>query len=588
MHAFVAVNKFSNVYVAGDAGEHVSIIAAHVFDADEKINHLTHGNTRGFMQLRMKAHADVMRGRLSARILLARGFMHDELKRPDQRSFERGDVNFAIALAGVSVANFKQRAARAWIDPFLTVDCFASGINVSEHTKTIILQNLTQSLENATDWHVRFSATRALGKLGDRRSIEPLTKALKDYSDEVRSGAVQALGQIGELAIAPLIEALKNSDWYVRSLAARALGQIGEPTVAPLIEALKDQDKGVRSNAAQALGRIDDPRAVAPLIEALKDQDKGVRSNAAQALGRIDDPRAVAPLIEALKDQDKGVRSNAAQALGQIDDPGAVAALIEALKDQDKGVRSNAERGVPPVANSKSGVMAGQYGNIGLQVTRNEAGDFTLYPFHKGPAVKAGVQDGDILVRVNDKDIPTTMQQDAVEQMLHGEVKDNNGVRVRVKRHASKEEKDFTIPFAATERPSVMRRTMVEEPTFGYIQIMFFISRTPDELKNAIADLKSKQVSALVLDLRNNPGGLLQESLKVMEQFIDGGVVLYEKTDNDEKMYEVEKGNATDLPLVVLVNGERLRPPNSLQPLSKTVSELLSSGSRVTGKGRAD
>src|SRR6478735_2033553 len=64
--SFIAVDQFGNVYVAGDAGEHVSIIAGHVFGVDEEINHLTHGDARGLMQLRMKAHADVMRGRLSA------------------------------------------------------------------------------------------------------------------------------------------------------------------------------------------------------------------------------------------------------------------------------------------------------------------------------------------------------------------------------------------------------------------------------------------------------------------------------------------------------------------------------------------
>jgi carboxyl-terminal processing protease len=208
----------------------------------------------------------------------------------------------------------------------------------------------------------------------------------------------------------------------------------------------------------------------------------------------------------------------------------------------------------PPVAHSESDVLAGQYGGIGVQITRNEAGDFALYPFREGPAAKAGVQDGDILTRVNDKDVPTTTQQDAVDQMLRGEVRDNNGVTIHVKRPLSKEEKDFTIPFAVIEVPSVVWRPLVEEPTFGYIQIMRFTSRTPDELKNAIADLKTKQVTALVLDLRNNPGGLLQESIKVTGQFIDGGVVLYEKTRKEEKTYEVDKGNATDLPLVVLVN----------------------------------
>ena len=111
MNTLIAVHQLGNVHVAGDAGQHVSVVARHVLGADEEINHLAHRNPRGFMQLRMKAHADVMRGRFSARIFLSSAFVHDELKRPDQRSFKGGDVHFAIALAGVSVADLKQRAA---------------------------------------------------------------------------------------------------------------------------------------------------------------------------------------------------------------------------------------------------------------------------------------------------------------------------------------------------------------------------------------------------------------------------------------------------------------------------------------------
>src|SRR6478672_9184014 len=84
VYAFVTVDKLGNVHVTGDAGEHVSIITGHVLGANEEIDHLTYGNARGLMQLRMKAHADVMRWRLGTRIFLSCAFVHDELERPDQ------------------------------------------------------------------------------------------------------------------------------------------------------------------------------------------------------------------------------------------------------------------------------------------------------------------------------------------------------------------------------------------------------------------------------------------------------------------------------------------------------------------------
>jgi len=85
-----------------------------------------------------------------------------------------------------------------------------------------------------------------------------------------------------------VIRALNDSDWDVRSGAAEALGRIGEPAVEPLINALNNSDTtGVRVNAAQALGRIGDSRAVKPLERALNDADSRVRKSAAEALRRF-------------------------------------------------------------------------------------------------------------------------------------------------------------------------------------------------------------------------------------------------------------------------------------------------------------
>jgi carboxyl-terminal processing protease len=209
----------------------------------------------------------------------------------------------------------------------------------------------------------------------------------------------------------------------------------------------------------------------------------------------------------------------------------------------------------PPVAHSESDVLAGQYGGIGVQVNRDEKGNFVLYPFPSGPAARAGVKDGDILLQVNEKDVPTSTQPDAVDQMLRGKVENGNGVKIRVRRQLSGEELDFSIAFEVIEVPSVVWRTLVEEPTFGYIQILRFTSRTPDEMKNAISDLKSKNIRALVLDLRNNPGGLLQESINVAGMFLNGGTVLYERTRSGEKAYDAQANSLlTHLPMAVVVN----------------------------------
>jgi carboxyl-terminal processing protease len=248
----------------------------------------------------------------------------------------------------------------------------------------------------------------------------------------------------------------------------------------------------------------------------------------------------------------------------------------------------------PPVAASEANVLAGQYGGIGVLVKRDEAGRFVLYPFRDSPATKAGVLDGDILLKVNDNDVPLTMQQDAVDQMLRGEVKDNNGVKIQVRRLTNGQEpgqvKEFTIPFAVIEVPSVIWRTLAEEPTFGYIQILRFTNRTPDELQQAITELRGaggKGIRALVLDMRNNPGGLLEESIKVASQFLpNDAVILYEDSRTGEKTYKSANGAVlTDLPMVVVVNQGTASAAELVAGALKDNKRAVLLGQKTYGKG---
>jgi carboxyl-terminal processing protease len=207
--------------------------------------------------------------------------------------------------------------------------------------------------------------------------------------------------------------------------------------------------------------------------------------------------------------------------------------------------------------------LAGKYGGIGVQVKRDEQNNFVLFPFPNGPAARAGVKDGDLLLKVNGKDVPPDTAADAADQLLRGEVKDDNGVKIAIKRPASQngsstssdEQLEFTIPFEVIEVPSVVWRVLTEEPTFGYMQILRFTNRTPDEVKAAFNDLKSKNIRALILDMRNNPGGLLAESIKVAGQFLEGGVVLYERSRDGEKTLEADKADyLVNVPMIVIVN----------------------------------
>jgi len=188
-------------------------------------------------------------------------------------------------------------------------------------------------------------AAKALGKIGEP-ALEPLIKALKDKDWRVRCGAASALGEMGHrAAIQPLTETLLgDEEGEVRWKAARALSRMKwllEDT-EPLIEAIRDEDWRVRYEVVKIIGELEEEKAIGPLIEALKDASRDVRGEAAQALMKMGS-KAVEPLIEALEEGDREVRVWIVCILGKLGDKRAIKPLMERLKDEDWTVREFAK-----------------------------------------------------------------------------------------------------------------------------------------------------------------------------------------------------------------------------------------------------
>jgi len=115
-----------------------------------------------------------------------------------------------------------------------------------------------------------------------------------------------------------------------------------------------------------------------------------------------------------------------------------------------------------------------------------------------------------------------------------------------------------------------------EDQGLGYVSISLFTERTNDELDTALKDLRAQEATRLILDLRNNSGGLLETSIDVASQFIPDGIVLYEqRRDQEEKSYPARRGGkATDIPLVVLVNAG-----------TASASEIVAGAIQDSGRG---
>lgn len=263
----------------------------------------------------------------------------------------------------------------------------------------------------------------------------------------------------------------------------------------------------------------------------------------------------------------------------QVLEYGAIRGLLSALGDPFTFFIE------PPVAASESDVLAGTYGGIGVQVARTEAGTLVLYPFADSPALQAGIVAGDVLRAVNGTPVDVTLQADALDQMLRGEVREGNGVALRVRGQDGSEREVF-VPFAVINVPSVVWRMLEEDARLGYLQILRFTSRTPDELATAVQSLREQGAQALVVDLRGNAGGLLQESIQVADAFIDEGVIVYQRSTAGERSFNATPGGVVvNLPIALLVNHGTASGAELVAGALQDYARALLIGQRTYGKG---
>lgn len=239
----------------------------------------------------------------------------------------------------------------------------------------------------------------------------------------------------------------------------------------------------------------------------------------------------------------------------------------------------------PPVAQSESDGLAGVYGGIGVNVMKSEDGRILLFPFNDSPAQLRGILEGDELVAVNDVEVTYELKQDALDQLLRGEVKQGNGVKLKLIRNDNPI--DLFIEFAIIEIPSVTWRISDVNNSILYVQVSRFTSRTPDELKTALGEFMERNLQAIILDLRNNSGGLLQESVDIADMFLTGGRIIIERNNTEEKIYGATNPVeiSMDVPMVVLINNNTASAAELFAAALQANQRALVIGQTSFGKG---
>ena len=255
---------------------------------------------------------------------------------------------------------------------------------------------------------------------------------------------------------------------------------------------------------------------------------------------------------------------------------GAVEGYVKALGDPYSEFLTKEEM------DSLNQQTEGEYAGVGIVVTPSETGAITVVSAIKGsPAFEKGIKKDDIILKINGKDYNASQMNDAVKVMKG---KPNTDVKLTIARMENKTSKIFDVNIT---RRMISLTTVNSQKIgdIGYINITQFDRKTDKEFIEQYENLKKQNVKSIVLDLRNNPGGLLDSTVKIADYLLPKGVIV--KTVDKNKKEDIQKSDASEqnLPMVVLVNGSSASASEILTGALKDYKKATIVGEKTFGKG---
>lgn len=243
--------------------------------------------------------------------------------------------------------------------------------------------------------------------------------------------------------------------------------------------------------------------------------------------------------------QDHYVDPTAAQPQKLAD--GAIAGMLSALGDT-----GHTRYLSPSDRKAEENSLQGRLEGIGIEVEARDTGITVVAPLDNSPAQKAGLRPGDIIVKVNGQDV-THLDLGKVSQLIRGP--SGTAVTLTVLRPGSSELLSFTMERTEIQYPDVTWAT-VPGRSIAHIRVASFGSTVDRQLRSALTTSRAAGDTAIVLDLRNDPGGILDESVKVASEFLTSGNVLLERdrSGTETPLPVAAGGLDPNVKLVVLVN----------------------------------
>jgi len=199
---------------------------------------------------------------------------------------------------------------------------------------------------------------------------------------------------------------------------------------------------------------------------------------------------------------------------------------------------------------------SGEFGGVGIEITVKEGILTIVSPIEDTPAYRAGLQAGDQILKIEEKFTKDMGIMEAVKMMRGPR---GSKVSITIMRDSFEKPREFVLVREIIKIRSIKARTL--EDGFGYLRVTQFQERTAEDMVAALEALRKENggtLAGLVLDLRNNPGGLLDQAVKVSDAFLDNGLIVYtegREEGSQMKFVAHQKGTEPHYPMVILING---------------------------------
>jgi carboxyl-terminal processing protease len=207
----------------------------------------------------------------------------------------------------------------------------------------------------------------------------------------------------------------------------------------------------------------------------------------------------------------------------------------------------------PEIFNEMQTETSGEFGGLGIEVGMEAGVVKVISPIDDTPASRAGLKAGDYIVKIEDTQVQGKSLSEAVD-LMRGPV--GSGIELTVRRRGEKKALTFNITREIIKIQSVKADLL--ENDIGYIRLTSFNENSGEQIENKIEELeKNQNINAYILDLRNNPGGLLSQAIRISDFFLDNGEIVSTKSrqPSENRKWFAKKGDLTDgKTLIVLIN----------------------------------